>query len=50
MVEEICDIVDGPISAEVISLDSDSMIKEARLVSKIHRNIVVKNSSDTDRI
>jgi transaldolase len=42
VVEEICDIVDGPISAEVISLDSDSMIKEALSVSKIHRNIVVK--------
>lgn len=42
VVEEICDIVDGPISAEVISLDSDSMMKEARSVSKIHRNIVVK--------
>jgi transaldolase len=42
VVEELCDIVDGPISAEVISLDSDSMMKEARAVSKIHSNIVVK--------
>jgi transaldolase len=42
VVEEICDIVDGPISAEVISLDAGSMIKEARSVSKIHKNIVVK--------
>lgn len=42
VVKEICDIVDGPISAEVISEDSENMIKEARELSKIHRNIVVK--------
>lgn len=42
LVEEICSIVDGPISVEVVSLDAEGMIKEARELSKIHKNIVVK--------
>lgn len=42
IIREICDIVDGPISAEVISIDTDGMIKEARHLAKIHDNIVVK--------
>lgn len=42
VIDEICSIVDGPISAEAVSMDSDGMIKEARELSKIHKNIVVK--------
>ena len=42
VVEEICSIVDGPISAEVISLECDKMIDEAKQLSKIHKNIVIK--------
>lgn len=42
VVDEICTIVDGPISAEAVSLDSAGLIKEARELSKIHKNIVVK--------
>jgi transaldolase len=42
LLEEICSIVDGPISAEVISLDYDGMMKEARDLAAIHKNIVVK--------
>ena len=42
LLEEICAIVDGPISAEVISVDFDGIMKEGRELSKIHRNIVVK--------
>ena len=42
LVKEICSIVDGPISAEAVSLDAEGMIKEARELSKIHKNIVVK--------
>lgn len=38
----ITSIVDGPISAEVISLQSDQMVAEARELIKIHRNIVIK--------
>ncbi|MEE9213777.1 MAG: fructose-6-phosphate aldolase [Thermodesulfobacteriota bacterium] len=41
-IDEICSIIDGPVSAEVISEDSESMVKEARMISKIHKNIVVK--------
>jgi transaldolase len=42
IITEICQIVDGPISAEVISLDTDGMVAEARDLAKIHENIVVK--------
>lgn len=42
VVREITQIVDGPISAEVISLDSEGMIKEAVELVKIHNNIIVK--------
>ena len=42
VVKEICSIVDGPISAEVISLKADEIVKEARVLAKIHKNIVVK--------
>lgn len=42
IIEEICGIVDGPISAEVIALDAPGMIEEGRKLAKIHRNIVVK--------
>lgn len=38
----ICDIVDGDISAEVVSLEADAMIVEGRKLAKIHKNIVVK--------
>lgn len=42
VVKEITTIVDGPISAEVISLEADGMIEEARELVKIHKNIVIK--------
>ncbi len=42
VVKEITDIVDGPISAEVISLEKDGMLKEARELAKIHPNIIIK--------
>ena len=42
IITEICGIVDGPISAEVIRLDTEGMIKEARELAAIHKNIVVK--------
>lgn len=40
--KEISQIVDGPISAETISLDFEGMMKEAYAFAKIHKNIVVK--------
>jgi transaldolase len=42
IIKEICEIVDGPISAEVVSTDTEGMLEEARKLSKIHDNIVVK--------
>jgi transaldolase len=42
VVKEISEIVDGPISAEVISLKADEMIAEARDLAQIHPNIVIK--------
>ena len=42
MLLEICNIIDGPISAEVVGVESDAMIKEGRELAKIHKNIVVK--------
>jgi transaldolase len=42
VVEEICTIVDGPISAEAVSMDAPGLIKEARELAQIHSNIVVK--------
>lgn len=50
IIKEICEIVDGPISAEVISLDTEGMIKEARRLSDIHDNIVVKIPMTVDGI
>jgi len=41
-IKEICKIVKGPVSAEVISTDYDGMIKEALKLSKIDKNVVIK--------
>lgn len=50
IIRDICEIVDGPISAEVISLDVEGMLKEARHLAEIHRNIVVKVPMTVDGI
>ena len=42
LLSEICSLVSGPVSAEVISLDTNGMVKEARGLSKIAKNIVIK--------
>lgn len=42
LLREICEIVNGPVSAEAISLKAEEMIAEAEVLSKIHSNIVVK--------
>jgi transaldolase len=41
-IARICEIVDGDISAEVVSTVSDEMIREGRVLAKIHKNVVVK--------
>ncbi len=42
VLREICNVVNGPVSAEVVGLTADAMVKEAKALAKIHRNIVVK--------
>ena len=42
VITEICEVVDGPISAEVVSTEFDGMVTEAKALSAIHKNIVVK--------
>jgi len=42
VITEICSIVDGPISAEAVSLEADKMVVEGTDLAKIHKNIVVK--------
>lgn len=42
IIKEICKIVDGPVSAEVVSLDAEGMLKEAKELAKIADNIVIK--------
>jgi transaldolase len=42
IIEEICQIVDGPISAEVTAVECEGMLKEGRELAKIHPNVVVK--------
>ena len=42
VIKEIVGIVDGPISAEVMSEDADGMVAEAKVLSAIHKNIVIK--------
>jgi transaldolase len=42
LIKEICEIVDGPVNAEVISTETKGMLTEGRKLVKIHKNIVVK--------
>ena len=42
VVKEITTIVDGPISAEVVSLEADKMVEEAKPLAALHKNIIIK--------
>ena len=42
ILEKICEIVDGPISAEVVSTETAGMLREGKELAKIHKNIVIK--------
>jgi len=42
LIKEICDIVEGPVNAEVVSLDAEGMVEEARELTQLADNIVVK--------
>ncbi|MHB1016089.1 MAG: fructose-6-phosphate aldolase [Desulfurivibrionaceae bacterium] len=48
IIKEICKIVDGPISAEVIALDAEGMVREGRELAAIHANIVIKIPMTTE--
>ncbi|PKN21438.1 MAG: fructose-6-phosphate aldolase, partial [Deltaproteobacteria bacterium HGW-Deltaproteobacteria-3] len=48
IIKEICKIVDGPISAEVIALDAEGMVREGRELAAIHSNIVIKIPMTTE--
>jgi transaldolase len=50
IIREICTVVDGPISAEVIRLDMEGMMEEARHLAGIHPNIVIKVPMTVDGI
>lgn len=42
ILKRICEVVDGPVSAEVVALQAEGMVKEAEELAKLHKNIVVK--------
>jgi transaldolase len=42
LIAAICEIIDGPISAEVTAIDAEGILKEGRVLAKIHPNVVVK--------
>lgn len=42
LILEICQLVDGPVNAEVISLDAEGMVREGRELAKLHPNVCVK--------
>jgi len=48
LIYEICEVVQGPVSAEVVSTDVDGMVKEARELAAIHEHVVVKLPMITD--
>jgi transaldolase len=50
IVKEICSIVDGPVSVEVVSLSAEGMINNARKLSEIHENVVIKIPSTVEGI
>ena len=41
-IPEICEIVDGPVSAEVVAVEYEAILKEGRALAKLHKNVVVK--------
>ena len=48
LIYEICEVVQGPVSAEVVATDVDGMVKEARELAEIHQHVVVKIPMITD--
>jgi transaldolase len=50
LLKEICTLVDGPVSAEVVSTESKGMVKEARQLAKLADNIIIKIPMITEGI
>jgi len=50
LIREICETVDGPVSAEVVSLDTEGMLQEARHLASLHEHVVVKLPMTIDGI
>ena len=48
LLQEICDLVDGPVNGEVISLNAEGMVKEGRKLAAFHPSIVVKIPMTTE--
>jgi len=48
LIHEICEVAQGPVSAEVVSTDVDGMVKEAKELAKIHEHVVIKLPMITD--
>lgn len=48
VLKDICELVDGPISAEVTAMDYEGMMEEGRRLAKLHQNIVIKIPMTTD--
>lgn len=42
LLRRICEVIDGPISAEVTALDAEGMLEQGRKLAKLHKNIVIK--------
>ncbi len=48
ILKEICSVVDGPVSAEVVSVETDGMVEEGKKLAAIHPNIVIKVPMTTE--
>jgi len=48
LLQEICDLVDGPVNGEAVSLDAEGMVEEGRTLAAFHPNIVVKIPMTTE--
>ncbi len=48
LLREICELVDGPVNGEVVSLDAEGMVEEGRKLAAFHKNIVVKIPMTTE--
>jgi transaldolase len=48
LIHEICEVAQGPVSAEVVSIDADGMVKEGKELAEIHEHVVIKVPMITD--